>query len=93
MKYNLFNQDILVIADTQIDENTPLHHLYALSKYIWVHKPNYIVHIGDHWDFPSLSSYASALESEGKRYGRRVSATFTYRFNRKKNERDRMPGS
>ncbi len=33
------------------------------------------------------------LESEGKRMGRRVSATFTYRFNRKKNERDRMPGS
>lgn len=33
------------------------------------------------------------LESEGKRMGRRFSATFTYRFNRKKNERDRMPGS
>ena len=33
------------------------------------------------------------LESEGKRMGRRVSATFTYRFNRKKNERDRMPGN
>ena len=29
------------------------------------------------------------LYSEGKRYGRRISATFTYRFNRNKNERDR----
>ncbi|MFK7770892.1 MAG: TonB-dependent receptor [Saprospiraceae bacterium] len=33
------------------------------------------------------------LKSEGKRMGRRFTATFTYRFNRKKNERDRMPGS
>ena len=33
------------------------------------------------------------LEAEGKRYGRRFSATFTYRFNRKKGERDRRPGS
>lgn len=32
------------------------------------------------------------LESSGKRIGRRISATFTYRFNRKQNERDRMPG-
>ena len=32
------------------------------------------------------------LESAGKRIGRRISATFTYRFNRKKNERDRMHG-
>lgn len=33
------------------------------------------------------------LESSGKRIGRRFSATLVYRFNRKKNERDRMPGS
>jgi outer membrane receptor protein involved in Fe transport len=33
------------------------------------------------------------LEAKGKRMGRRFTATFTYKFNRKKNEKDRMPGS
>ena len=61
------NKDILVIADTQIDNESPTQHLEALSRYIWKHKPAYIVHIGDHWDFPSLSSYASSFESEGRR--------------------------
>lgn len=60
--------DILVIADTQIDKHSPTDHLDALSKYIWEHKPKTIVHIGDHWDFPSLSSYSSRLSSEGKRF-------------------------
>lgn len=32
------------------------------------------------------------LASTNKRIGRRFSATFTYRLNRKKNQRDRMPG-
>jgi len=59
--------DILVIADTQIDNESPTAHLDALSKYIWAHKPRYIIHIGDHWDFPSLSSYGSAMQMEGKR--------------------------
>ena len=59
--------DIIVIADTQIDQFSPVDHLEALSKYIWKHKPKHIVHIGDHWDFPSLSSYASVGESEGRR--------------------------
>ena len=59
--------DIVVIADTQVDMHSPLSHLYAISKYIWEHKPAHIVHIGDHWDFPSLSSYMSQLESEGRR--------------------------
>lgn len=59
--------DIIVIADTQVDNQSPTDHLKALSKYIWEHKPRYIVHIGDHWDFPSISSYQSAFEAEGKR--------------------------
>jgi len=59
--------DIIVIADTQIDQFSPIDHLHALSKYIWEHKPKHIIHIGDHWDFPSLSSYASVSDSEGRR--------------------------
>jgi len=61
------NNDILIIADTQIDNDSPTEHLVALSKYIWKHKPSTIIHIGDHLDFPSLSTYASSLESEGRR--------------------------
>jgi hypothetical protein len=59
--------DILMIADTQIHPNSRTEHLYALARYIARHRPACIVHIGDHWDFPSLSSYASGLESEGRR--------------------------
>ena len=61
------NNDILVIADTQIQPGAPVDHLKALARYIWAHKPKHIVHIGDHWDFPSLSSYASLKEKEGAR--------------------------
>lgn len=61
------NNDILVIADTQIHVGAPTEHLAALAQYIWRHKPATIVHIGDHWDFPSLSSFASAHEQEGRR--------------------------
>ena len=61
------NNDTLVIADTQVDNNSPTEHLEALSRYIWKHKPANIVHIGDHWDFPSLSSYSSNLEGENRR--------------------------
>ena len=61
------SKDIIVIADTQVDKTSPTDHLTALSNYIWENKPGTVVHIGDHWDFPSLSSYASAAESEGKR--------------------------
>lgn len=59
--------DILVVADTQVSNETPTEHLKALSRYICQHKPDKIVHIGDHWDFPSLSSHAPVLKKEGRR--------------------------
>ncbi|MHA2309820.1 MAG: hypothetical protein ACXABJ_11120 [Candidatus Heimdallarchaeaceae archaeon] len=59
--------DILVIADTQITKDAPLDHLHSLARYIWKHKPAHIVHIGDHWDFESLSFYATQEEKEGRR--------------------------
>lgn len=61
------NKDIVVIGDTQVGPGSPVQHIVALAKYIWIHKPKYLVHIGDHWDFPSLSTYASELEREGAR--------------------------
>ena len=56
--------DIIVIADTQVKPDSDLSHLEALSRYIWTHKPSHIVHIGDHWDFPSLSTYRTPKEKE-----------------------------
>ena len=63
----MINNDIITIGDTQVHEDTPTDHLEALSRYIWHHKPGTIVHIGDNWDFPSLSSYGSAKEMEGQK--------------------------
>jgi len=59
--------DIVIIADTQVIKGAPLDHIKALAKYIWKHKPAHVVHIGDNWDFESLSFYASSLEKEGRR--------------------------
>ena len=47
----------LVIPDTQVKPNVPLDHFTALGNYIVEKQPDVIVHIGDHWDMPSLSSY------------------------------------
>lgn len=63
----LKEHDIVVIADTQADNTTPTDHLEAAGRYLWKHRPEHLIHIGDNWDFPSLSTYASELESEGMR--------------------------
>ena len=58
----------LLIPDTQVKEGTPLHHLEALGNYIVKKRPDVIVHIGDHWDMPSLSSYDRGKKAmEGRR--------------------------
>lgn len=61
----------LIIADTQVKPNADMTYLKALSNYILEKKPDVIVHIGDHFDMESLSSY-----DRGKRAfeGRRVKA-------------------
>ena len=58
---------ILVIPDTQIKPNVPIDHMRWAAKAIKDYKPTHVVHLGDHWDFPSLSSYSSRKEVEGKR--------------------------
>jgi len=58
----------LLIPDTQVKEGVPLHHLEALGNYIVEKRPDVIVHIGDHWDMPSLSSYDRGKKAmEGRR--------------------------
>lgn len=59
----------LVIADTQAKPEVDLDYMTYIGKYIVDKRPDVVVHIGDHWDFPSLSSY-----DKGKKVfeGRRV---------------------
>jgi hypothetical protein len=69
--------EICMIPDTQVsEEHNTIIHLTALGNYLGTRKPDAIVHIGDHWDLPSLSSYEKAGSKffEGKRYGADVEA-------------------
>jgi hypothetical protein len=62
------NRKHLLIPDTQVKEGVPLQHLEAMGNYIVEKLPDVIVHIGDHWDMPSLSSYDRGRKSyEGRR--------------------------
>lgn len=59
----------LVIPDTQHHSGCPTEHLEAAGNFIVEHKPDVVVHIGDHFDMPSLSSYDKGRASfEGRRY-------------------------
>lgn len=62
----------VVIPDTQVKPGVPLNHLDWIGRYIVDHfagRPNVtVVHLGDHWDMPSLSSYDKGKKSmEGRR--------------------------
>lgn len=46
-----------VIPDTQAKEGHSYTHLLAAGNYCVAKKPEVIIHLGDHWDMPSLSSY------------------------------------
>lgn len=62
------NNDTLVIADTQVREEVNIDHIINLGKWIAKERPKRIVHIGDHWDMPSLSSYdRGTAKIEGRR--------------------------
>lgn len=58
----------LIIADTQVKPGADLAHLTALGNYIAEKRPDVIVHIGDHFDMESLSSYDKGKKTfEGRR--------------------------
>lgn len=60
---------ICVIADTQCKPTESLEYMLWIGKYIADTKPDVVVHIGDHWDMPSLSSYDKGkASSEGRRF-------------------------
>lgn len=60
----------MVIADTQIRPGVPTKHMEWAGRWAAEHRPDVIVHIGDHWDFPSLSAHDApgSMKMEGARY-------------------------
>lgn len=67
---------VVVIPDTQIRPGAPIAHLRWIGQYTvdtFKGRDNVsVVHLGDHWDFPSLSSYDK--KGGRKMEGRRVLA-------------------
>lgn len=65
----------IIIPDTQIRPGIDTTHLEWIGRYIAERKPDVVIHLGDHWDMPSLSSYDKGKKShEGRRYSADVAA-------------------
>lgn len=65
----------LVIPDTQCKPGNSFEHLEWAGKYAVKTKPDVIVHLGDHWDMPSLSIYDVGKKSfEGRTYNEDIKA-------------------
>jgi hypothetical protein len=66
----------IVVPDTQCKPGVPLEHLTWAGKYIAEMRPDTVVHLGDHWDFPSLSSYDEdkPLLTEGQDFEQDIQA-------------------
>jgi len=59
----------LIVPDTQVKPGVRTDHLEWIGQYILERKPDVVVHLGDHWDLPSLSSYDKGKRAmEGRRY-------------------------
>lgn len=59
---------IVVIPDTQVKPGSDTDHLERIGLYIAEHRPEAIVHLADHYDLPSLSSYdVGKRQFEGRR--------------------------
>lgn len=60
---------IAVVPDTQCKPGHDFEYLVRVGEYLAEKKPDVIVHLGDHFDMPSLSSYDYGKKSfEGRRY-------------------------
>ena len=66
---------IFVIGDTQCKQGIALDYLHWVGAYIAEKQPDIIVHIGDHYDMASLSSYDKGqLKAEGRRVAADIAA-------------------
>lgn len=59
-----------IVPDTQVRPGVPVAHMDWIGQAIVDYRPDVVVHIGDHWDFPSLSAHdgPGSLKMEGARY-------------------------
>lgn len=65
----------LIIPDTQVKPGVPIQHMTWIGRYAAEKRPDVIVHLGDHWDMPSLSSYDRGKRAfEGRRYRQDIDA-------------------
>lgn len=58
-----------VIPDTQTKKGVPLDHMEWIGQAVKDYAPDVVIHLGDHWDFPSLSRYDApgSMAMEGAR--------------------------
>jgi len=65
----------MIIPDTQVAPGRTIEHLRWAGKYAAKKRPDRVIHIGDHWDMPSLSSYDIGKKCfEGRTYRRDIEA-------------------
>ena len=65
----------MVLPDTQAKPNVDLSHMTWAGQYAVHKKPEVIIHIGDNWDMPSLSTYDKGTTGfEGRRYTHDIAA-------------------
>lgn len=59
----------LILPDTQVRPGVPVDHMDWIGAAIREYAPDVVVHLGDHWDFASLSRWSAdgSLEKEGAR--------------------------
>ncbi len=59
----------LIIPDTQVRAGVPLPHMRWIGQAIRDYRPDVVVHMGDHWDFSSVSRHSApgTLGKEGQR--------------------------
>ena len=59
-----------LVPDTQVRPGVPTDHIEWVAQAIVDYRPDVVVHIGDHWDMPSLSMHdgPGSLSMEGARY-------------------------
>ncbi len=63
----------IIIPDTQVKPGVNTDHLEWAGKYIARMEPDTVIHLGDHWDMPSLSEYDKGKKSyEGRRYSKDI---------------------
>lgn len=66
----------LIVPDTQVRPGVPVDHIDWIAQAIVDYMPDTVVHLGDHWDMPSLSMHdgPGSAPMEGARYEDDVAA-------------------